>query len=65
LTDQEYIDAINAESLRRGYTDVDSPLTEWTGPEPWLEAWYEDPKLTPAEQVEAEIQYAMETLWGS
>ena len=32
MTDQEYIDAINAESLRRGYTDTDSPLTGWTGP---------------------------------
>jgi hypothetical protein len=62
MTDQEYIDAINAESLRRGYTEKYSPLTEWTGPEPWLEAWREDPTLTPAEQVEAEMQYATETL---
>jgi hypothetical protein len=62
MTDQEYIDAINAESLRRGYTEKDSPLTGWTGPDPWLEAWREDPTLTPAEQVEAEMQYAAETL---
>jgi len=62
MKDQEYIDTINAESLRRGYTDKDSPLTGWTGPEPWLAAWHEDPTLTPEEQVEAEIQHAMETL---
>jgi len=59
VTEQEYINAINVESIRRGYTDKDSPLTDWTGPEPWLEAWREDPSLTPAEQVEAEISCAI------
>ena len=60
--ERKYIAKINAESLRRGYTEADSPLTGWTGPEPWLEAWREDPTLTPKEQVDAEIQCAMETL---
>lgn len=61
MTEQEYIDAINVESIRRGYTDKDSPLTDCTGPEPWLEAWREDPSLTPAEQVDAEIACAIES----
>jgi len=60
MRDEEYIAAINAESERRKYTTPDFPLTAWTGPEVWLQAWRDDPTLTPAEQVANEIQYAWE-----
>lgn len=61
MTDAQYISEINAESLRQGYTDKSLSLTGLTGDGPWLEAWRDDPTLTPAEQVEAEIQCAIET----
>lgn len=58
MTDQQYLDAIDAEAVRRGYMPVGESLVENTGPEPWLEAWRDDPTLTPEEQVAEEISAA-------
>ncbi len=58
MTDQEYLDAIDAEAVRRKYMPEGESLVEQTGPEPWLEAWRDDPTLTPAEQVAEEISCA-------
>tara|TARA_Y100000815_G_scaffold171479_1_gene155826 strand:+ start:1924 stop:2121 length:198 start_codon:yes stop_codon:yes gene_type:complete len=61
-TEQQYLDAIDAEAVKAGYMPKGESLISTTGPEPWLEAWREDPTLTPEEQVEAEIQAARESL---
>lgn len=61
-TEQQYLDAIDAEAVRVGYMPKGESLISQAGPEPWLEAWREDPDLTPEEQVEAEIQAARESL---
>lgn len=55
--EQKYLDAIDDEAMRVGYTDGES-LTASTGPEPWLEAWRQDPTLTAEEQVAEEINAA-------
>ena len=57
MTDQEYIDSINAESIRRGWTNFNESLTASAGDEVWLAAWREDPTLTPEEQVQNEINH--------
>lgn len=62
MDDKQYIEAIDAEAVRVGYCEPGESLVAMTGPEPWLEAWREDPTLTPAEQVEAEIQAARESM---
>ncbi len=61
-TKDQYIAAIDAEAVRRGYMPQGHSLTSLSGPEPWLQAWHENPSLTPQEQVDAEIQAAYETL---
>lgn len=58
MTDQEYLDAIDAEAIRRGYMPEGDSLTAATGPECWLDARREDPTLTPEEQVAEEISAA-------
>jgi hypothetical protein len=58
MTDQEYLDAIDAEAIRRGYMPDGDSLVSTTGPECWLEAWRADPLLTPEDQVDEEIYYA-------
>lgn len=62
MTDDEYLAAIDAEALRRGYIEPGDSLVAEIGQEPWLEAWRDDPTLTPEEQVEAEIQAARDSL---
>ena len=62
MTDQEYLDAIDAEAVRRGYMPYGDSLVAATGPECWLEARRDDPTLTPEEQVCEEILAAMESL---
>ena len=61
-TEQQYLDAIDAEAVRVGYMPQGESLVGITGPEPWLEAWREDPTLTAEEQVEAEVQAARESI---
>lgn len=58
MTDQEYLDAIDKEAVRRGYMPEGESLIAATGAEPWLEAWHDDPSLTPEEQVSEEIMFA-------
>lgn len=57
-TEQQYLDAIDAEAVRVGYMPEGESLVSSTGPEPWLEAWRDDPTLTAEEQVENEIDAA-------
>jgi len=58
MTEQEYLDAIDREAIRRGYMPKGHSLITATGPECWLMAWREDPTLTPEEQVAEEIAAA-------
>ena len=62
LTDQEYLAAIDAEALRRDYISDGESLVAQTGSAPWLEAWQDDPTLTPEEQVSEEIIAAQQML---
>ena len=58
MTDAEYLDEIDAEAVRRKYMPDGDSLVAATGKEPWLDAWRDDPTLTPAEQVSEEISAA-------
>ena len=51
MTDKEYLEAIDAEAVRRGYVSKGESLVGLTSENPWLEAWRHDPSLTPEEQV--------------
>lgn len=62
MTDEEYLEAIDREAIRRGYIHAGESLVGVTGPEPWLEAWRDDPTLTPEEQVVKEIMAAAESV---
>lgn len=58
MTDREYLDAIDAEAIRRGYMPKGDSLVAATGEECWLDAWRDDQTLTPEEQVAEEIAAA-------
>lgn len=60
LEEQEYLYAIDAEAVRLGYMPFGDSIVAATGPECWLEAWRNDPTLTPEDQVTEEIFVAME-----
>ncbi len=60
--EQEYLDAIDAEAIKRGYIAEGESLVSETGPNCWLGEWFHDPTLTPEEQVADEIQAAAESL---
>ena len=63
MTDEEYTSEIDAEAIRQKYMKPGTSLVALSGGAgPWLEAWREDPTLTPAEQVEAEIISAMDSM---
>lgn len=64
MTDDEYLAAIDAEAIRRGYMPEGHSLVAATGPECWLMAWREDPTLTPEEQVAEEIHCAAQSVIG-
>ena len=58
MTDEDYLKAIDAEAIRRKYMPEGESLVAMSGPEPWLDAWREDPTLTPEDQVAEEISAA-------
>ena len=58
MTDDQYLEAIDAEAVRRGYMPKGRSLVAETGPECWLEASRDDPSLTPEDQVAEEISIA-------
>ena len=60
LTEAEsaYLAAVDAEAVRTGYMPGAESLVAATGPECWLEAWRENPALTPEEQVAEETHHA-------
>lgn len=62
MTEDEYLDAIDAEAIRRGYMPEGDSLVAATGRDCWLDAWRDDPTLTPQEQVDEEIACAAESI---
>ena len=62
MTNEEYLAAIDAEAIRRGYMPEGDSLVAATGAECWLDAWRDDPTLTPEEQVAEEIHCAAQSI---
>jgi hypothetical protein len=62
MTEDEYLAAIDAEAIRRGYMPAGESLVTATGPDSWLDAWRDDPTLTPEGQVSEEILCAAQSI---